>query len=285
LEIEAALRELVLDRSHGASRLATRALALLAALGRGADRVMAARQFAAARPSMVVLANEMGRFLAAVGGGADADAYLRARQAEREGLVGRVAAAGAPLLAGRGVAISYSETLAAALAPSPPGAKAAGGTVWVMESRPLREGVALSQALRRAGREAIAITDAAAAIFCARADFAVAGADAVLAEGAVVNKAGTDLLALAARAARIPFYVLAETAKVTDLRSADVILEEKDAAELGAPADLPAHNIYFEVTPARLIAAIITEEGRLTARERRRLSREAAGYRRLLGGG
>jgi ribose 1,5-bisphosphate isomerase len=279
MDLEGAAHELKSDRAHGASYLASRALELVLELDSGVDLPATARRLAGTRPSMAVLANEMGRLIRAFGDGFAPREYIERRLAERRELPRRVAARAAARLTGTVIAISYSETLVSALAATP-----AGGTIWVMESRPLREGIALAQAVRKSGRESVLITDAQAALSCARATCAVAGADSILADGAVVNKAGTHLLALAARAANIPFYVLAESAKVTDLRAADFELEEKDPAELEAPAELPALNLYFEVTPSRLVSAIFTEDGCLQRPELRRLSREARQCRRLLAG-
>jgi translation initiation factor 2B subunit (eIF-2B alpha/beta/delta family) len=277
MDLESAADELRSDRAHGASYLASRALELLLELDGGVDPADGAACLAGTRPSMAVLTNEMGRLLLAHREGSTVREYVARRLAERRELPGRVAALAAAHLAGTVVAISYSETLALALTATP-----GGGTVWVMESRPLREGIALALVLRRSGRESILITDAQAALFCGRATCAVAGADSVLANGAVVNKAGTQLLALAARAARIPFYVLAESAKVTDARAADLELEEKEPAELEAPPGLPVRNVYFEVTPRRLISAIFTEDGRLGRAALQCLAREAGRCRRLL---
>jgi translation initiation factor eIF-2B subunit delta len=277
VELDRALQEITRDRTHGASYLASRALAFLREIEEREVRVAFAKRVAGARPSMAVVANEMGRFLRAQSESLADGVYLEQRLAERRDLPARVAVQAAPHLAGDVVAISYSETLVGAL-----GAAPGGGTVWVMESRPLREGIALAGAIRAAGRAAVLITDAQAALFAARASCAVAGADAILGDGSVANKAGTHLLALAARAAGVPFYVLAESAKVTDLEMGDFELEEKDPSELGGPVGLPARNLYFEVTPARLIRTIFTEDGLLTRDELRRLVREARQFRRLL---
>jgi translation initiation factor 2B subunit (eIF-2B alpha/beta/delta family) len=90
------------------------------------------------------------------------------------------------------------------------------------------------------------------------------GADGVLADGSVVNKVGTYALALAARDRSLPFYVACESLKISPRREwGDAEVEEGDPAEVLPDAidGVTAHNVYFECTPARLVTALITEEG------------------------
>ncbi|HKS70651.1 MAG TPA: hypothetical protein VJQ45_09530, partial [Ktedonobacterales bacterium] len=92
----------------------------------------------------------------------------------------------------------------------------------------------------------------------------VCGADSVLSDGRVVNKVGTYPLALAARAAGVPLYVLCETLKVAAPTFA-LSLEQMPAEEI-LPTPIPgvtARNPYFDITPAADVAAIFTERGRL----------------------
>ena len=140
---------------------------------------------------------------------------------------------------------------------------ASGGGVCaiVTESRPLCEGHRLAERLSAWAVSTTLITDAQAGLFVGRADAVVVGADAVLADGGVVNKAGTYPLALLARDAGVPFYVCCESFKRRRPGLPAPEPEEMDAAELGAP-ELPhvtARNVYFDVTPARLLTALITE--------------------------
>ena len=106
------------------------------------------------------------------------------------------------------------------------------------------------------------ITDAQAGMFVARADMVVVGADAILADGALVNKVGTYLIALAARDAGVPLYVCGESFKCTDLHSGEAILEAKSGSELRPPPvpGIKAHNLYFDLTPAELITGWISNE-------------------------
>jgi translation initiation factor eIF-2B subunit delta len=84
----------------------------------------------------------------------------------------------------------------------------------------------------------------------------------VRADGGVVNKVGTYPLALAARAAGVPVYVLSEAAKIAP-PTLPLVFEEMPPEEL-LPEPLPgvtARNVYFDLTSADLIAGLVTEVG------------------------
>ena len=107
------------------------------------------------------------------------------------------------------------------------------------------------------------ISDQQMGLFAHRADVALVGADTIAGDGSVINKAGTYLLALAARDRGMPFYVCFESFKCSKLGAADIPLERHDANEF-APPKLPnitAHNVYFDVTPVHLVTAWIAETG------------------------
>ena len=100
-------------------------------------------------------------------------------------------------------------------------------------------------------------------------DKVVVGADRILPDGHVINKIGTYAIAVLAREHGIPFYVAAP-ASTFDLESKleDVKIEERDPDEvrkvLGKPITLPDVDVYnpaFDITPPRLVSAIITEKG------------------------
>ena len=134
--------------------------------------------------------------------------------------------------------------------------------VVVTESRPALEGWNLASTLARAGIDVTYITDAQIALFVGDVDAVVMGADSLLPDGALVNKAGTHLMALAAREAGVRFYVCAESFKCTTLAAADIVLEEKSGSELRPPPvpGIRTRNIYFEVTPASLITDWLSNE-------------------------
>lgn len=89
-----------------------------------------------------------------------------------------------------------------------------GLSVIVCESRPLCEGVAMAQRLAAAGLHVTVITDAQAGVFVEEADLVLLGADAVTPAG-VVNKVGSRLLALAAKAAGVPVVAVTDSLKVS----------------------------------------------------------------------
>ena len=138
----------------------------------------------------------------------------------------------------------------------------AGLTAIVTESRPGLEGWNLAAALAQDGIRVTYITDAQAGIFVEQADVVLFGADAILADGSVVNKAGTRLIALAAREAGVPVYVCAESFKCTEQTASEVVIEEKSGSEMRPPPipGIRARNLYFEITPANLISEWISNE-------------------------
>lgn len=136
--------------------------------------------------------------------------------------------------------------------------------VLVDETRPLLQGARLTAwELERAGIPHAVIADSAAGSFMARGevDLVVTGADRIAANGDTANKIGTYSLAVLAAHHEIPFYVVAPSSTV-DRETPDgsgIPIEERDPAEL--TSRFPASNPAFDVTPAALIAAIVTESG------------------------
>jgi methylthioribose-1-phosphate isomerase len=145
--------------------------------------------------------------------------------------------------------------------------------VWVDETRPLLQGARLTTwELQRLGIPCTLITDNMAAHFMARGqvDLVLTGADRIAANGDTANKIGTYGLAVLADAHRIPLYIAAPTTTIDPgLRDgSEIIIEERRDEEVTsfrgqqvAPSGVSAANPAFDVTPARLIAAIITERG------------------------
>ena len=136
--------------------------------------------------------------------------------------------------------------------------------VWVDETRPLLQGARLTAwELEAAGVPHAVIADAAAASLMAagEVDCVVTGADRIAANGDTANKIGTYSLAVLAAHHGIPLYVVAPTSTV-DLATptgAGIPIEERAAEEI--TARFPARNPAFDVTPAELIEAIVTEQG------------------------
>ena len=136
--------------------------------------------------------------------------------------------------------------------------------VLVDETRPLLQGARLTAwELEQAGIPHAVIADSAAGWLMARGevDLVITGADRVAANGDAANKIGTYSLAVLAAHHRIPFVVVAPTSTV-DPHTPDgsgIPIEERDPAEV--TARFPARNPAFDVTPATLLAAIVTEDG------------------------
>ena len=102
--------------------------------------------------------------------------------------------------------------------------------------------------------------------FCLAVPPVVVGADTILANGDVLNKAGTALLAWAAQGHHVAFYVLSETLKISPHHWAgdEAQLEEKKLCHEVLASPMPGvtvRNFYFDHTPASLVTKFITEQG------------------------
>ena len=136
--------------------------------------------------------------------------------------------------------------------------------VWVAETRPLLQGARLTAfELETLGIPHPVIVDGAAAsrMAAGEVDIVITGADRIAANGDTANKIGTYGLAVLARHHRIPFVIVAPTSTIDPTAaSGDAIpIEERAGAEV--TVRFPARNPAFDVTPADLIAAIVTEAG------------------------
>jgi len=152
-------------------------------------------------------------------------------------------------------------------------AKAAAGEpveVYACETRPLLQGARLTAwELQRAGIPVTVLTEGAAAALLARGgiDAVIVGADRVVANGDSANKIGTYALAIAAHHHGIPFYVAVprSTLDAATPEGAAIDIEQRAGSEVRAAAgltdDVAVWNPAFDVTPAALITAIITDAG------------------------
>jgi methylthioribose-1-phosphate isomerase len=238
------------------------------AAGTGDDLDEAARILADARPTAVNLAWALGEVAAA------ADPASRARELHEEE-VERCRAMAAH-------AASLFEPGSRVLTHCNAGALATGGYgsalgavrrgwedglvrfVFADETRPLLQGSRLTAwELDRLGIPHAVIADSAAASVMAggEVDCVVTGADRIAANGDTANKIGTYSLAVLARHHGLPLFVVAPTSTIDpDTPSGDAIpIEERAGAEL--TGRFAARNPAFDVTPAELIAAIVTEVG------------------------
>ena len=145
--------------------------------------------------------------------------------------------------------------------------------VWVDETRPVMQGSRLTAwEMVQEGIPHRLIPDVAAGSVMARGevDMVVTGADRITANGDTANKIGTYAVAVLARHHNVPFYVAAPFSTIDPSLASggEIPIEERDAAEVRrtgthqtAPDDSPIYNPAFDVTPAALITAIITERG------------------------
>ncbi len=154
--------------------------------------------------------------------------------------------------------------------------------VWVDETRPRSQGARLTAwELGQEGVSHAVIADNAQGhmVRTGQVDLVIVGSDRIAMNGDVANKIGTYTSALAAKAAGIPFYVAAPTTTIDpDCPSGDQIpIEARDQDEVRCtwgwsddgrfmrvrttPEGSAAHNPAFDVTPAELVAGIITEKG------------------------
>jgi methylthioribose-1-phosphate isomerase len=248
----------------------------------GGDVQAAAAAIVATRPTAVNLRWAVDRMLAAWNGDparAEAEAArIHREQIEADEAIGSFGAdllpegatvlthcnAGALATGGIGTALGVIKT-----------ARAAGKRIRALvdETRPLLQGARLTAwELAQSGVPYEVIVDAAAPGIIARGDVQaiVVGADRIAANGDVANKVGTYGLALAASAHGVPLYVAAplSTIDITTPDGAAIRIEERAATEVLAFAGTPvatggsaARNPAFDVTPAALVSAIVTERG------------------------
>jgi S-methyl-5-thioribose-1-phosphate isomerase len=158
--------------------------------------------------------------------------------------------------------------------------------VWVDETRPRQQGSQLTAwELGQEGVRHAVIADNATGHYMSRGDvdLCIVGSDRIAANGDVANKIGTYTSALAAAANGVPFYVAAPTTTIAmhTPTGADIPIEERTDDEVlyvwgwsdegrfirvrTAPATSRGRNPAFDVTPAALIAGIITEKGIVAA--------------------
>lgn len=268
------------------------------------DLARAARAVGEARPTAVNLRWGVERICARARAlrGRPVSAILRGMLAEARAALDedravcrRMAAFGAALLPRRGAilthcntgalaAVDYGTALAVVFKAVEQGKRI---HVWADETRPLLQGARLTtwECLRaRIPVTLICDNMAAQVLREGRIDCVLVGADRIAANGDAANKIGTYGLAVLARAHRVPFYVVAPVSTVDfDCPSGDRIpIEQRPPDEVReargvrfAPRRVPVYNPAFDVTPARLIAGIVTERGVLRPPYRRALARLA----------
>jgi len=133
------------------------------------------------------------------------------------------------------------------------------------ETRPVYQGRITAKELLDAGIETTMIVDSAVRSFMNKVDLVFVAADAITSEGNIINKIGTSLVALAAKEARTPFYVITELLKFdpATIHGDYEAIEERSPAEVwpDAPEGLAIRNQAFDVTRRDYIHGVICEEG------------------------
>lgn len=244
---------------------------------------------AATRPTAVNLSWALDRVLrrAALTPGAASDVLQAMRDEasaileEDRAMCRRIGEAGAPLIRSGARVLTHCNAgalatggIGTALAPVYVAA-AEGRSVCVLatETRPLLQGSRLTAwELATAGIPVTVITDGAAAsrMRAGDVDLCIVGADRVVANGDVANKVGTYALAVLARHHGIPFYVAMPSSTIDPslASGADIVIEERDPREVSTLGDrrvtteqAAIGNAAFDVTPAELVTAFITDRG------------------------
>jgi methylthioribose-1-phosphate isomerase len=243
----------------------------------GEDVAAAARRLEATRPTAVNLAWGVRRALSAADPVAEA-MTVAAEDVATNRALGRHGAAlldqGARVLthcnAGALACVGYGTALGVIRAAAEAGKEP---SVWVDETRPVLQGARLTAwELDRLGIACTVIPDVLAASLMANGevDAVVVGADRVAANGDVANKVGTYGVAVLADRHGVPFYVAAPTSTLDgDCPSgADIVVERRDGDEVAVlagrrlvPEGVAIENRAFDVTPASLVTAWISEAG------------------------
>jgi translation initiation factor 2B subunit (eIF-2B alpha/beta/delta family) len=266
------------DETHGSAYLSLRAVEVLrdaagAAAAGPADGdwnalAATARDLRDARPAMTAPRVRVDRTMATADDRTPAAVETSARSVLDAAVDAEdgAAAAAADRLGGTVATLSRSGTVRAAL-------RAADvDRVVVSESRPGGEGLGVAESLAGDGVDVTLTTDAALPGLLdgtdggavPPADAVAIGADTVLPDGAVVNKVGTYPLALAAARSDVPVYAVCAADKVRP--DAAIDCSDGDPADIyGGAAAVDVANPVFEVTPADLVTAVVTEDGVLDA--------------------
>jgi translation initiation factor eIF-2B subunit delta len=273
-EIKSAVSDIRNDRDKGARQLALTALDALRNVADGMpgeELRECARTLALARPMMAAIENAVAwawsRYLET---GDATTAVAEAIEVVETAPEGMAAAARGVLPTQTLMTYSYSSSVAELLSRLKP------RRVIVSEARPFNEGLKVARELVAAGISMTLITEAQMALFVQEADAVVVGADMILPDGDFINKIGTRLLALAAKDAGVPFYAASETLKVAaPSQPLPFAPEEGKPKEVCGEKWLEVRNVYFEVTPARLVSGYLTERGLIEPVEIGRYAQEA----------
>jgi methylthioribose-1-phosphate isomerase len=282
-EVAEAIRDMIVRGAPAIGVSAAFGMAL--ASQRGDDLDAAAVELRSSRPTAVNLMWALDRMLAARDAGRDLTAEAEAMFREDIEANKRIGRFGASLLgdsvtvlthcnAGALATAGYGTALGVIRAAVEGGKRVA---VFADETRPYLQGARLTAwELKQENIDVTLITDSMAGHFFQqnRFDAVIVGADRIAANGDAANKIGTYTVAVLANAHGIPFYVAAPLSTVDRNcpSGSGIPIEERSAAEVTsiggvsiAPEGIAVRHPAFDVTPARLISAIITDRGVLRA--------------------
>ena len=282
-EVAVAIRDMIVRGAPAIGVSAAFGVALAAQ--RGDDIDVAATELRASRPTAVNLMWALDRMLRARDAGQDLTAEAQAMFREDVEANKRIGQHGAALLgnsvtvlthcnAGALATAGYGTALGVIRAAVEQGKHVA---VFADETRPYLQGARLTAwELQQEGIDVTVITDSMAGHFFqqGRFDAVIVGADRIAANGDTANKIGTYSVAVLAHAHGVPFYIAAPLSTI-DPQTPDgsaIPIEERSAAEVTdiggsriTPDGVRVRHPAFDVTPARLISAIITDRGVLRA--------------------
>ncbi len=257
--VEEAIHAIADDRKSGASKLARIAvdamgLAIMEAKGRPDPKELTevARRISAAQPAMAIVHNVAHLVARLVSEGQDPKAVIDATRAELDGARSRIARTFLKIAPPRGIVVTLSSSEAVLEALKLAHARGLIVRVDAIESAPGFEGRTFAASLTDAGIPVTVVPDPEGPARLATASYALVGADSVLRDGSVVNKVGTQALALAAKDRAKPFYVACESLKF-------------DARYDGASWPVrPDIDPLFDLTPGHLVTMVVTERGAYT---------------------
>ena len=282
-EVAAAIRDMIVRGAPAIGVSAAFGVALAAQ--RGDDVDAAAAELRASRPTAVNLMWALDRMLRARDAGRDLTAEAQDMFREDVEANKRIGQYGAQLLgesvtvlthcnAGALATAGYGTALGVIRAAVEGGKRVA---VFADETRPYLQGARLTAwELKQEEIDVTLITDSMAGHFFqqGRFDAVIVGADRIAANGDTANKIGTYTVAVLANAHGVPFYIAAplSTVDVNCPNGTEIPIEERSADEVTsmngksiAPDGIHVRHPAFDVTPARLISAIITDRGVLRA--------------------
>lgn len=151
--------------------------------------------------------------------------------------------------------------------------------VFVMESRPMNEGVRTIRDCDSYGIKSTLLVDGALTDALRKVDMVIVGADSVSSDGFLLNKTGSHALAICAKEFGIPFYVLCDSLKFSPQTREHVTIEtrpESEVIEKAAGDTFHIWNRYFEWVPIRYVTEFVTERGAVTPDKLSSLNAEPA---------